>query len=240
MSISHQKVYPTQRYNMAKSPSSTQTPTPIAICGLFIVLGPLASELVFFPDTFMKSNTWISGNLLSGGMLLLLGGVLEQIQGHHLPAASFFCFGLSCLTHNSTALSLLFGKELGEATHSSSIVYVLDGLVSAFILAYLFDSLRKNVALARTLFFLNSGAGLVAFAYLTAAKGIVTGRDSGTKLLVQGGGFCLFVAALSSGWILLTLLLDSVDSSTFGLGDTLHEKGYEGYQRVTENTGIKL
>ncbi|KAI8402114.1 hypothetical protein FOFC_17419 [Fusarium oxysporum] len=183
---------------MAKSPSSTQTPTPIAICGLFIVLGPLASELVFFPDTFMKSNTGI------------------------------------------TALSLLFGKELGEATHSSSIVYVLDGLVSAFLLAYLFDSLRKNVALARTLFFLNSGAGLVAFAYLTAAKGIVTGRDSGTKLLVQGGGFCLFVAALSSGWILLTLLLDSVDSSTFGLGDTLHEKGYEGYQRVTENTGIKL
>ncbi|QKD61304.2 uncharacterized protein FOBCDRAFT_147299 [Fusarium oxysporum Fo47] len=143
MSISHQKVYPTQRYNMAKSPSSTQTPTPIAICGLFIVLGPLASELVFFPDTFMKSNTGI------------------------------------------TALSLLFGKELGEATHSSSIVYVLDGLVSAFLLAYLFDSLRKNVALARTLFFLNSGAGLVAFAYLTAAKGIVTGRDSGTKLLVD-------------------------------------------------------
>lgn len=64
------------------------------------------------------------------------------------------------------------------------IADVLDGLVSAFILAYLFDSLRKNVALARTLFFLNSGAGLVAFAYLTAAKGIVTGRDSGTKLLV--------------------------------------------------------
>ncbi|KAI5817091.1 GPR1/FUN34/yaaH family-domain-containing protein [Pyronema omphalodes] len=198
------------KYNPTKSFGN---PTPLALAGLVLCLTPLAAQLMGWRGADGSGSANNGAHFFCGGVLLLLGGILEFFLGNTFAFVVFGSYGGFFLSLGAT-LTPGFGvlapytTESGALNHafynSFGFFYLFTGLLSV---VFLICSLRTNIVFVGIFL-----AYSIAFPLLAAsdwAKGMGN-EHLGHTLLVAGGAACFVVAML--GWYaLLSSLLQSVD-----------------------------
>lgn len=193
-------------------------PTPIAITGFVMSLTPLSCDLMGWRGAGHDGASDIGAYLFFGGILMLVGGLLEFILGNSFPAVVFMSFGSFYLTLGST-LQPFYGAY---AAYSPSASNPAEGLTTpgfnasfAFFFVffdilcfyYMICTLRTNVVFVWILFTVVIGVALVAATFFYTA----IGNASVAHKCLVGGGALLFAACMGGWYLLLALLLPTVD-----------------------------
>ncbi|PKS09643.1 hypothetical protein jhhlp_004262 [Lomentospora prolificans] len=197
-------------------------PTPLGICGFIIALGPLACSLMQWRGASSPGFSGIPQYCFFGGVLMLLGGILEFFLGNKFPAVVFSSFSAFWLTFAGTLLpqfnafaayapadatSAADGLQ-APAFNSGFGFYTLSMTILCFV--YLTCSIRTNIAFVLIFVTLVLACGLITGAYWALAGGYAENATFALKLL-QASGACLFVTTACGWWIFLALMLASVD-----------------------------
>ncbi|CAJ2513944.1 Uu.00g020630.m01.CDS01 [Anthostomella pinea] len=201
-------------------------PTPIAICGFVMSLGPLSCDLMGWRGAGGNGAASIPVYLFFGGILMIIGGLLEFILGNTFPSVVFTAFGATWLSYGGTFLPQLnayaayapptasspaeglqtqgfnasIGKCLGFWTLSMALL--------CFV--FLICSLRTNIVFVVTFFALIFHFGFATGAFWALGADYAGNAHFASRLLV-GAGASAFVATAAGWWILFTILLASVD-----------------------------
>ncbi|OBT69691.1 hypothetical protein VE03_00835 [Pseudogymnoascus sp. 23342-1-I1] len=77
-------------------------PTPIAVTGFVMSLTPLSCELMGWRGSGQNGAAHIGAYIFFGGILLLVGGLLECLIGNTFPSVVFMSFGCFYLTLAAT------------------------------------------------------------------------------------------------------------------------------------------
>ncbi|KAM3515365.1 hypothetical protein MY11210_000927 [Beauveria gryllotalpidicola] len=196
-------------------------PTPLQspLLGFLVASTPLSCALMGWRGAGGGGAATIGTFYFFGGMLQILGAVLEWIMGNtfvYIVFGSFGAFWLAfavtltpfynaqgAFTANATTAA---ERAAGVASFQSSLAFfhVFMGLV---VFMFLICSLRTNVVFFCIFFFLDIALFLLAGAYWKAAAGDMQAFHT---LEVATGGFVFLVCIF--GWYLLFVqLLRSVD-----------------------------
>ncbi|KAI8667122.1 hypothetical protein LRP88_01125 [Fusarium phalaenopsidis] len=208
----------TESKKMAYSKQESDNPTPIATCGLFVVFGTLACQLLFAQDTISIDSAAVPAHLFFGGFMITLGGALELCLGHYIPAMALVALGLFCFPFNKTLLPAFSTGTQGMVTEGAvpltmeiSPRFEASALILGMILlVYLVSSFRTNVVLVLTIFSLDLGIVLATGAYWVYGGRTAGQSEAGKKMLLEAG-VCFIVASACSCWMLFSTLLEAVD-----------------------------
>ncbi|KAI1133350.1 GPR1/FUN34/YaaH-class plasma membrane protein [Nemania abortiva] len=206
-------------------------PTPIALAGHVISIGPLACDLMGWRGAGGSGAASIPFFLYFGGVLMSLGGLLEFFLGNTFSSVVFVTFGAFWLSYGglllpqfnayaayapADATSIAEGLQTQGFNASFGFVTLSMALLSFM---YLICSVRTNIAFVIVFLSLVIVFGLITGAYWLLAQDYVGNAAYATKLLV-GAGASSFVCAATSWWILFTLMFASVDMPfSLPLGD---------------------
>ncbi|PTU21808.1 hypothetical protein P175DRAFT_0508722 [Aspergillus ochraceoroseus IBT 24754] len=193
-------------------------PTPIAITGFVISLTPLSCDLMGWRGAGGNGAANIGAYFFFGGILLMVGGFLEFIIGNTFSSVVFMSFASFYLTLGST-LQPFYGAYAAYSPSATDPTAGLDtqGFNATFgfflvffeILCffYLICSLRTNLVLVYIMFTVVVGLGLTAASYFHRAT-----QDASLAHSYQvAGGAILFACSLGGWYLLLALLLPTVD-----------------------------
>ncbi|KAJ5471013.1 hypothetical protein N7530_008370 [Penicillium desertorum] len=186
-------------------------PTPIAITGFVMALTPLCFSLMGWRGAVGRTSFF-------GGILLLVGGLLECIIGNTFSSVVFMSFACFYLTLAATLQPFYnaYGAysptpsdpTAGLATESFNASFgfflVCFNLLCFF---YLICAFRTNLVLVYILFTVVIGVGLINADYWYLAMK----ETALAEKLQVGGGAVLFAACLGGWYLLFSLLLESVD-----------------------------
>ncbi|KAJ5511717.1 hypothetical protein N7453_003820 [Penicillium expansum] len=189
-------------------------PTPIAITGFVMALTPLCFSLMGWRGAGNNGIAHIGAYIFFGGILLLVGGLLECIIGNTFSSVvfmSFACFYLTLATtlqpfYNAYAAYSPSPSDptAGLETEGFNASFVCFNILCFF---YLICSLRTNFVLVYILFTVVIGVGLIIADYWYLAM-----KETALAEKFQiGGGAVLFAACLGGWYLLLSLLLESVE-----------------------------
>ncbi|KAI0125427.1 hypothetical protein BJ170DRAFT_637550 [Xylariales sp. AK1849] len=197
-------------------------PTPIAIVGFVISLGPLACDLMGWRGAGGTGAASTAAYFFFGGVLMMIGGLLEFFLGNTFPSVVFFTFGAFWGTFGGTlvpsfnaygayapadATSIAAGLAT-QGFNASFGFYTLSMTIVCFV--FLICSVRTNIVFVIIFLSLVLCLGLTTGAYWFLAQDYVGNAAYAAKLLV-GAGACAFVTTACGWWLLLTMLLVSVD-----------------------------
>ncbi|KAJ2993131.1 hypothetical protein NUW58_g1939 [Xylaria curta] len=206
-------------------------PTAIGLVGHVISIGPLAADLMGWRGAGGSGAASIPFFLYFGGVLMILGGILEFFLGNTFPSVVFVSFGAFWLSYGGLLLPQLnayaayappgatsvaeglqtqgFNASFGFVTLSMTILCVM----------YLVCSVRTNVAFVIVFLTLVIAFGLITGAYWALAQDY-TGNGAFAAKLLEGAGASSFVCTAASWWILFSLMFASVDMPfSLPLGD---------------------
>ncbi|KAI5854452.1 GPR1/FUN34/yaaH family-domain-containing protein [Tricharina praecox] len=198
------------RFNPAKTFGN---PAPVALAGLVMCLTPLSCQLMGWRGSDSSGAANNGAHIFCGGLLLLLGGILEFFLGHTFSFVVFSAYGGFFFALGATLMPFFnatppyAGAEGGLTTefyNSFGFFYLFIGLLSVL---FLVCSIRTNIVLV-VLFLAYS----IAFPVLAAAdwqRG-QHNEASAHTLEVTAGAAC-FVVSLCGWYALAASLLDSVD-----------------------------
>lgn len=193
-------------------------PTPIAVLGFLVSLTPLSMDLMGWRGAGGLGAAQVAGYYFLGGMLSLIGGLLEFFLGNTFPFVVFTSFSGFWFTLGGTltpwfnamgAYSTSGADALeGGATvgfNASFGFYLLSwGFITSI---YLICSLRTNVVFVLLFTFLEATFGLFVAIYFSAANG---NGALAAKLQTAAGATALLTCV--PGWyILLAQMLESID-----------------------------
>ncbi|MCJ1419922.1 hypothetical protein MMC32_006278 [Xylographa parallela] len=203
-------------------------PTPIALIGYVLTLTPLSCAYMGWRGAEASGAATVGVYYFMGGLLMLLGGVLEFVLGNTFSSVVFASYGGYWFAYGVTFTSF-YGATAPYANGTSAAPYestwafflLFMGLLS-FI--YLICSLRTNIMFVITFLGLTIGFLVEAGSYWNNAEGNL---ETGSALLVVAGAI-YFVADLAAWWVLFSQLLQSVDFPIqIPVGDISHIiKGY--------------
>jgi len=189
-------------------------PTPLAIVGFLLAFTPLSCVLMGWRGA-LGPTVQTGGYYYMGGMCMVLGGVLEFFLGNTFPFVVFVSFGgfwLSFATLNSAyyGIQTAYGETAAEgsatvAYNSGLAFYLIFWAVLCFI--YFIISLRTNVVFAIIFISVDMTFALLSATYWQAANG---NADLAGRLQKAGGAFG-FICCMAGWYLLVVILLDSLD-----------------------------
>ncbi|MCJ1292131.1 hypothetical protein MMC34_003681 [Xylographa carneopallida] len=201
-------------------------PTPIALIGYVLTLTPLSCAYMGWRGAETSGAATVGVYYFMGGLLMLLGGVLEFVLGNTFSSVVFASYGGYWFAYGVTftpfyGATTPFGVSSAPYESTWAFFLLFMGLLS---LIYLICSLRTNIMFVITFAGLTIGFLVEAGSYWNNAAG---NTDSGSSLLVVAGAI-YFVADLAAWWVLFSQLLQSVDFPIqIPVGDISHLiKGY--------------
>jgi len=197
-------------YNPAKTFGN---PAPVALAGLVMCLTPLSCQLMGWRGSDNSGAANNGAHIFCGGLLLLLGGILEFFLGHTFSFVVFSAYGGFFFALGATLMPVFNatppyasadGSLSTEFYNSFGFFHLFVGLLS---MLFLVCSIRTNIVLV-ILFFAYS----IAFPVLAAADWQLGQHNeaSARSLEVTAGAAC-FVVSLCGWYSLAASLLDSVD-----------------------------
>ncbi|CEJ95024.1 Putative Transcriptional activator of ethanol catabolism AlcS [[Torrubiella] hemipterigena] len=194
-------------------------PTPLPLLGFLIASTPLAAALMGWRGAGGGGAATIGTFYFFGGMLQIIGSILEWIIGNTFIYIVFGSFGAFWLAFAAT-LTPMYNAEAaftagattaaekakGVASFQSSLAFFLlfMGLV---VFMYLICSLRTNFVFFCIFLFLDIALFVLAGAYWKAAEGDVQAFH---RLEITSGAF-VFVFCVFGWYLLFAQLLETVD-----------------------------
>nr|DAA06460.1 TPA_inf: GPR1/FUN34/YaaH-class plasma membrane protein [Aspergillus terreus] len=205
-------------------------PTPLAITGFLMSLTPLSCDLMGWRGAGHDGAAHIGAYIFFGGILLLVGGLLELLIGNTFSAVVFMSFGAFYLTTAAT-LQPFYGAyaAYSPSTSDPAAGLTTEGFNASYgfflvffgVLNFIFlvCSFRTNLVLVWILFTVVLGVGLLVGAYFQTAM-----QDARLAHKLQvGGGAVLFATCLGGWYLLFSLLLAAVDFPlSLPVGDLSH------------------
>ncbi|KAL7894995.1 GPR1/FUN34/yaaH family domain-containing protein [Trichoderma sp. SZMC 28014] len=196
-------------------------PTPIALVGFLMALTPLSCALMGWRGAGGDGAATIPAYFFQGGLLMILGGLLEWILGNSFPAVVFCTFGSFWLSYGgvlnpSFAAFASFAGENEASAAGLETTGFNAGLGFWFLfmgllcVIFLICSLRTNVAFFVIFLTLAIAFGLLTGAFWAQAEDFAGNAHYAHKLLV-GAGASAFVTCLAGWYILFAISLAIVD-----------------------------
>ncbi|MCJ1393056.1 hypothetical protein MMC18_005928 [Xylographa bjoerkii] len=202
-------------------------PTPIALIGYVLTLTPLSCAYMGWRGAEASGAATVGVYYFMGGLLMLLGGILEFVLGNTFSSVVFASYGGYWFAYAVTFTSFYgatapYGTTSAAPYESTWAFFLLFMGLLSFI--YLICSLRTNIMFVITFAGLTIGFLVEAGSYWNNAQG---NTNLGSTLLVSAGAI-YFVADLAAWWVLFSQLLQSVDFPIqIPVGDISHLiKGY--------------
>ncbi|KAK6080906.1 GPR1/FUN34/YaaH-class plasma membrane protein [Seiridium cupressi] len=197
-------------------------PTPLAIVGFVMCLGPLSCDLMGWRGAGGSGAAGIPSYLFFGGVLMILGGLLEFFLGNTFPFVVFLSFGAFWLSYGGVLLPQFnayaayapadaASPAAGLATtgfNASFGFYTLSMALLCFV--FLMCSVRTNIVFVIIFLTLVLTLTLITGAYWALAMDYVGNAALAGRLLV-GAGASGFVTTACGWWLLLVMLFASVD-----------------------------
>jgi uncharacterized protein len=182
-------------------------------------LGPLSCDLMGWRGAGGSGSASIPVYLFFGGVLMIVGGLLEFFLGNTFPCVVFMSFGAYWLAFGSTLIpqfaaytnydpSSATGGLATQGFNASFGFFTISMGVLCFI--YLICSLRTNIVFVIIFFTLVMTFGFVTGAYWALASDYAGNAGFAAKLLV-GAGACAFVTTACGWWIFFAILLAALD-----------------------------
>ncbi|KAK5020665.1 hypothetical protein LTS07_011494 [Exophiala sideris] len=196
--------------------STLGNPTPLALCGFLLSLSPLSNILLGWRKSGDSGAAEVGVYYFFGGLLMIIGSVLEFILGNTFPFVVFGSFGAFWLSWAATLTPFYNASIAYDPTHpaasatnatfaNSFAFFQLYMGVLCFI--YLLCSLRTSICFVLIFASLVGSFSLMAATYWHLAEG-----HAKTALTCQHGAGGLLLAVCLLGWYLLAAqLLACVD-----------------------------
>lgn len=184
-------------------------PTPLGIVSFLLTYTPTMAVLMGWRGTTPNSLLSLLGvYYLFGGMGLWISGLLEFIVGNTFPSLVFISFGsfwfsLAFVLDPLYNIQGTLGAE-GPVFNSAWGIYLVFWAIYVYFLAI--AACKTNVALVAILLSVAMTFNLLGCAYLKLASN----NALASTLLVAAGGVG-FIASVAGYWLLLHLVLASVD-----------------------------
>jgi len=202
-------------------------PTPLALLGFLLSLSPLSCDLMGWRGAGGNGAAGTGAYFFFGGMLMVLGGILEFILGNTFPFVVFTAFGAFWFSFGATLQPFYnaYGAYSPDPTNPAAGLKT-SGFQSSFAfflifmgllcLVFLICSLRTNVCFVVIFFTLVVGFTLLAGSYWYNAKALAmvvpdpTTLAYATRLQITSGAF-LFVTSMAGWWIFFAIMLAALD-----------------------------
>ncbi|KAL5119237.1 hypothetical protein ACEQ8H_002948 [Pleosporales sp. CAS-2024a] len=193
-------------------------PTPIALIGFLLSLFPLSMTLMGWRGSGGQGAASTGWYFFAGGMLMVLGAVGEWILGNTFPFVVFASFGAFWLGYGATlqpfynSYSAYADANVQGSTGLDSVGFNVG--IAYFMIAmgilcfiYMICAIRTNLIFFLIFFTLVFAFGLLAGAFLNAAKG----KASVAFKCQEAAGAFTFVTCLLGWYIFMAIMLASVD-----------------------------
>ncbi|KAH8690600.1 GPR1/FUN34/yaaH family-domain-containing protein [Talaromyces proteolyticus] len=194
--------------------STLGNPTPLGLLGFIMSLTPLSCQLMGWRGSGGGGASIVGVLYSMGGVLMVLGGLLEFVLGNTFPFVVFAGFGGFWL---ATAISLTPSANASGAFTSSAsgtpspefyssyaFFFVFMALLS---LIFLVCGIRTNIMFEVVFMTLVLGFTCLAGAYWQLANG---NADIATKVQTAAGAF-LFVCSMAGWYLFFVQMAASVD-----------------------------
>ncbi|KAH6647151.1 GPR1/FUN34/YaaH-class plasma membrane protein [Truncatella angustata] len=197
-------------------------PTPIALVGFVMCLGPLSCDLMGWRGAGGGGAASIPSYFFFGGVLMCLGGILEFFLGNTFPTVVFLSFGAFWSGYGGTLLPQFnaYGAYAPADASSAAEGLTTQGFNASFgfhslsmmILCFVFlcCSVRTNIVFVVIFLTLVLCLSLITGAYWALASNYLENAAFATRLLVAAGA-CGFVTTACGWWLLFAMLFASVD-----------------------------
>ncbi|KAI9821211.1 MAG: hypothetical protein M1827_003945 [Pycnora praestabilis] len=221
-------------------------PTPLAILGFLLSLTPLSCDLMGWRGAGGNGAASTGVYYFMGGLLMLLGGLLEFFLGNTFPFVVFCSFGGFWFTFGATLTPTFnsYGayspdpsmpaEGLNSPAFAASFGFFLL-FMGLLCFIYLICSLRTNACFFIIFLTLVLTFCLLAGTYWNLALG---NAALAAKLQVAAGA-CSFVTTMSGWWIFFAQMLAALDFPfQVPVGDMSHLiKGYSEKMKDNEEYG---
>ncbi|KAG4435288.1 hypothetical protein IFR05_009214 [Cadophora sp. M221] len=193
-------------------------PTPLALMGFLVASAPLGCALMGWRGSGGGGAATIGVFYFFGGMLQIIGSVMEWIIGNTFPFVVFGSYGAFWLTLGATLqpsynaegayTSGLTGAEAaaGQAKFLSSFAFYLV-VVGVITFMYFLCAFRTNIVFLIIFFLLDIALFILAGAYWELAEG---NTARGAKLEEVAGAF-VFAFCIFGFYLLFVQLIASLD-----------------------------
>ncbi|EXJ72442.1 uncharacterized protein A1O5_04946 [Cladophialophora psammophila CBS 110553] len=212
-----EKIYLSPKNRVSNNIRSTVgNPTPLALCGFLLSLSPLCNILLGWRGSGGSGAAEVGVYYFFGGMLMIIGSVLEFILGNTFPFVVFGSFGAFWLSWAATLTPFYHASIAYDPNHpaTSSMNPTFANTFAFFMIymgalcfIYLVCALRTNICFVLIFLSLVPAFGLMAAVYWKLAEG-----NAAVSLKCQHAASGLLFAVCLLGWYLLTAqLLAAVD-----------------------------
>ncbi|KAF3760949.1 hypothetical protein M406DRAFT_18130, partial [Cryphonectria parasitica EP155] len=196
-------------------------PTPIGLVGFLLSLSPLSCSLMGWRGASSTGAVGIPDYFFFGGVLMILGGILEWVLGNSFPCVVFVTFGAFWLTFAGT-LNPAFAAYSSYAATGQPAATGLEtqgfnasfGFFQVFMavvcFCFLLASVRTNICFVFIFFTLFLTFTMLTSAYWYLAEDYTGNAATAGKFIIAAGAFA-FMACMFGWWIFLAIILESVD-----------------------------
>ncbi|KAI5458151.1 GPR1/FUN34/yaaH family-domain-containing protein [Mariannaea sp. PMI_226] len=197
-------------------------PTPIALVGFLLAFTPLTCDLMAWRGAGGSGAASNGPYVFMGGLLMVIGGVLEWVLGNSFSSIVFCSFGGFWFSYGATLIPAFAayasyapadaksGAEgLTTTGFNASLGFwlVFMGVLTTI---FLVCSLRTNVVFVTIFFSLQLCFYLLTAGFWALARDFTGNADLANKLIV-GGGACGFVCCMAGWYIFIAIMLAIVD-----------------------------
>jgi len=215
-----EKIYLSPKNQVSNNIRSTfGNPTPLALSGFLLSLSPLSNVLLGWRGSGGLGAAEVGAYYFFGGMLMILGSILEFILGNTFPFVVFGTFGAFWFTYGATLTPYFNASVAYDPTHPATassnpefaatfaFFQVYMGLLC---LIYLVCSLRTNIVFFGIFGTLVPAFGCLAGAFWKIAEATPEAAKTALKCQHAAGGLT-FVTCLLGWYLFFVQLLASVD-----------------------------
>ncbi|KAI6756716.1 hypothetical protein HG530_011314 [Fusarium avenaceum] len=197
-------------------------PTPIALVGFLLAFTPLTCDLMGWRGAGGSGAASNAVYMFMGGLLMIIGGVLEWVLGNSFPACVFCSFGGFWFSYGGSLIPSFaaYASYAPADATSSAEGLTTRGFNASFafwllfmgILSFIFFlcALRTNVVFVMIFFSLTFCFFMITAAFWALADDYTGNAVLAGKLLTAGGAFG-FVTCMSGWYILIAVLFAIVD-----------------------------
>jgi len=200
-------------------------PTPLIMIGFLLAGSPLACSLMGWQGSGGGGAATIGVFYFCGGMLQIIGSVMEWILGNTFPFVVFGTYGAFWLSLAATLqpsynavgayTNGASNPAVGEAEFLASFAFFLLFMSIASAMFFV-CSLRTNIVFVFIFLLLTTTFALLAAAYWVLAQGMTT---LGARIETAAGA-CAFTFCIAGWYILFAQLLLTLDFPfTLPIGD---------------------
>ncbi|ORY62587.1 GPR1/FUN34/yaaH family-domain-containing protein [Pseudomassariella vexata] len=184
-------------------------------------VGPLACDLMGWRGASGGGAANTPAFLFFGGVLMLLGGILEYIRRNTFPAVVFSSFGAFWLTFGATLMPQFNAYAAYAPTGAAAVeglktkgfnasfgFFALSMMILCFV--YMICAIRTNLVFLLMFVTLTLVFGFVTAAYFVLASNYAGNAKLAGNFLVTAGA-CAFTTTAIGWYTFLSMMFQSVD-----------------------------